>query len=83
MLNKLTNVSTLNIVRVMEDVSSSSSSGEASPAKREVIDLESDYDDDEDRVRQDMYEDFDELADLAVTASEEPPPPGTRVRLVF
>merc|ERR1740124_530354 len=25
-----------------------------------------------------MYEDYDELADLAVTASEEPPPPGTR-----
>ena len=61
----------------MEDVSGSSE-GE-SPVVREVIDLESDYEDDEDRVRQDMYEDFDELADLAVTASEEPPPPGTRV----
>ena len=67
----------VHIARVMEDVSGSSD-GE-SPVVREVIDLESDYEDDEDRVRQDMYEDFDELADLAVTASEEPPPPGTRV----
>jgi hypothetical protein len=58
----------------------SSSSSESGPLEKEVIELdeESDYDD-EDRVREDMYEDFDELADLAVTASEEPPPPGTRV----
>jgi len=62
----------------MEEVRSSSSV--TSPVEKEIIDLdeESDYDDDDDRVRQDMYEDYDELADLAVTASEEPPPPGTR-----
>ena len=56
--------------------------------KKEVINLEEDssensedeYDnEDEDPVRADIYEDYDELADLAVTASEEPPPPGTRV----
>lgn len=55
--------------------------------KKEVINLEEDssensedeYDnEDEDPVRADIYEDYDELADLAVTASEEPPPPGTR-----
>lgn len=60
----------------MEEVSSPV----ASPVEKEVIDLEedSDYDDDDDRVRQDMYEDYDDLADFAVTASDEPPPPGTR-----
>ena len=63
----------------MEEVSSPV----ASPVEKEVIDLEedSDYDDDDDRVRQDMYEDYDDLADFAVTASDEPPPPGTRVRI--
>ena len=43
----------------------------------EVIQL-SEEDEEEDRVREDVYEDFDELADLAITSSE-PPPPGTRV----
>lgn len=56
-----------------------------SPVSQEVIDLEpdSDLDDDyEDRVREDVYEDYDELADFAVTAaSAEPPPPGTRVKI--
>ena len=66
----------------MEEVSSSSSV--TSPAHLEVIDVDDEeYEDEEDMVRQDMYEDYDELADLAVTASGEPPPPGTRVRFLF
>ena len=48
--------------------------------KKEVINLDEDSSEEEDdNLRPDMYEDYDELADLAVTASEEPPPPGTRV----
>ena len=52
--------------------------------KKEVINLDEDSSEEEDdNLRPDMYEDYDELADLAVTASEEPPPPGTRVNTKY